>query len=247
MSFTFHSLPKNYRALVIGATGGLGRAFTQHILQDPKNGAVFAASRNPEAVQGLQSISMDITQEVSIRDAIAQATIDGPLHLVIIATGLLHQDAAIQPEKTWRHLDADTLARVFQINTIGPALIAKHALPALDRSNRSIFAALSARVGSISDNRLGGWHSYRASKSALNQIIRTCSIELARKNKSALCVGLHPGTVDTKLSDPFQGNVPDGKLFTPDYSAQSLLSVLDELDSQESGQCFDWAGAIINP
>ena len=139
------------------------------------------------------------------------------------------------------------MAHVFAINTIGPALVAKHALPVLDKDHRSIFAALSARVGSISDNRLGGWHSYRASKAALNQIIRTCSIELARKNRTALCVGLHPGTVDTGLSEPFQSNVPDGKLFTPTRSATSLLSVLNGLDETDTGQCFDWAGERIDP
>ena len=126
-------------------------------------------------------------------------------------------------------------------------MIARHALDALDRRDKAVFAALSARVGSISDNRLGGWHGYRASKAALNQIIRTLSIELARKRPDAICAGLHPGTVDTGLSEPFQRNVPDGKLFTPDYAAERLLSVIDGLTAEQSGRCFDWAGEEIAP
>jgi len=139
------------------------------------------------------------------------------------------------------------MAKVFAVNTTGPALVASALLDALPREGKSVFAALSARVGSISDNRLGGWHAYRASKAALNQIIRTCSIELTRKRRDALIVGLHPGTVETGLSEPFRDNVPDGKLFTPDYSAERLLNVIDTLTPEQSGRCFDWQGEEVLP
>lgn len=165
--------------------------------------------------------------------------------LVIIATGLLHE-GDLKPEKTWRSLDPSMMKRVFEINTIGPALVAKHVLPLLPRDRRTVFAALSARVGSISDNRLGGWHSYRASKSALNQLIRCLSIELAAKRPQAICVGLHPGTVDTDLSKPYRAGVPDDKLFAAHQAAHNLLGVLDSLTPLQSGRVYDWAGVDIH-
>ena len=133
----------------------------------------------------------------------------------------------------------------FRVNTIGPALVAKHFLPLLASDAKSVFAALSARVGSIDDNELGGWYAYRASKAALNMVIKTLSIELARRNPRALCVGLHPGTVDSRLSKPFQGGVPEGKLFQPAAAARALLTVLDGLSSGDSGALFAWDGTRI--
>ena len=126
-------------------------------------------------------------------------------------------------------------------------MVAKHFLPKLNKENRSIFAALSARVGSISDNQLGGWYAYRTSKAALNMVIKNAAIEIGRLNKKAIIVGLHPGTVDSNLSMPFQGNVPDGKLFTPEYSVQKLLQVLTNLTSEQSGKCFAWDGTEVKP
>ena len=137
------------------------------------------------------------------------------------------------------------MARVFHLNTIGPALVAKHFLPVLPRDRRSLFAALSARVGSIGDNRIGGWHSYRASKAALNMLIRNYAIELGRTHSQAVCVALHPGTVDTALSEPFQANLPEGQLTAPGQAARNLLDVLDGLGSEDSGQLFDWAGKRV--
>lgn len=151
----------------------------------------------------------------------------------------------MQPEKTFRALEPQALAHAYAVNAIGPALIAKHALPHLARDHKAVFAALSARVGSISDNAKGGWHAYRASKAALNMILRTCAIELKMKNKSAVCVGLHPGTVDTALSAPFQGFVPPTQLFTTDHSAACLLDVIDGLTSADSGGLFAWDGQPI--
>ena len=240
------SLPEDYRAIVFGATGGLGRAFTEVLDADPRCAAVFAASRSGAGVAGAEGISFDLTDEASIEAAIARAFEYGPVQLVIAASGVLH-DEAIGPEKTWRHLDAKALHHAYAVNAVGPALIAKHALSRFPARTRCINAALSARVGSISDNRLGGWHAYRASKAALNQLIRTNAIELARKRPEALCVGLHPGTVDTGLSEPFQGNVPEGKLFSAEYSASKLLEVLDRLGPEHSGRVFDYAGLEIDP
>jgi NAD(P)-dependent dehydrogenase (short-subunit alcohol dehydrogenase family) len=133
----------------------------------------------------------------------------------------------------------------FRLNTIGPALVAKHFLPLLAKDRKSVFAAISARVGSIEDNHLGGWYAYRASKAALNMVIKTLSIELARRNTNALCVGLHPGTVDTPLSTPFQSGVPEAKLFSAARSARHLLTVLDNLTPENSGCLYAWDGSQI--
>ena len=141
----------------------------------------------------------------------------------------------------------DAYEAVFGINTFGPGLVAKHFLPKMAREGRTVFAALSARVGSISDNGFGGWHAYRASKAALNMLIRNLAIEQARKNDQSICVGLHPGTVDTRLSAPFQGNVPDKQLFSPEQSAGYLLDVIDGLTASDTGRLFDWQGKEIAP
>jgi len=252
MTDTLSSFPDGYRAVVFGATGAIGGALLKALADDPRCGARFAASRSGVDVAGAHGLRFDLEEPDSLEAVMESACADGPAHLVIAATGALHSQGALEPEKTWRHLDAGRLADAFRVNTILPALIARAALPHLARGSRdapekAVFAALSARVGSISDNRLGGWHAYRASKAALNQILKTCSIELARKAPGALCIGLHPGTVDSPLSEPFQRNVPDGKLFTPDYSAQRLLAVIDGLGPEHSGRVFDWAGAEVAP
>ncbi|MFP4519788.1 MAG: SDR family NAD(P)-dependent oxidoreductase [Oceanicaulis sp.] len=252
MSVSLSSLPDGYRALVFGATGGIGSALCQKLSEDPRCGALYAASRRGDAVAGAPGLAFSLEEPDSISAAVAAAAEGSGLHLVIAATGALHGEAGLEPEKSWRHLDANRLAEAFRVNTILPALIAREALDALDAGSRAapkkaVFAALSARVGSISDNRLGGWHGYRASKAALNQILRTVSVELERKKPGAICAGLHPGTVDTGLSEPFQRNVPEGKLFTPDFSARRLLSVIDALAPEQSGKCFDWAGEEITP
>lgn len=188
---------------------------------------------------------MDLEDEESIAAAARTMAADGPLDLVIVATGLLQREPDIAPEKSWRAIDGDAMAQVFRINIIGPALIGKHMLEHLNGSGSPVFAAISARVGSVEDNRLGGWHSYRASKAALNQVMRNFAIELGRRNKGAIAVSLHPGTVDTALSEPFQSAVPEGKLFTPDYSAQCLLSVIGGLKAGDSGGFFAWDGQPI--
>ena len=252
MTSILPSLPDGYRAVVFGATGAIGGALVKALGDDPRCGARFAASRAGHEVAGAPGLAFDAAAPDTLEAVMETACEDGPVHLVIAATGALHGEGGLAPEKTWRHLDADRLADAFAVNTILPALIARAALPRLvrgagDAPDKTVFAALSARVGSISDNRLGGWHAYRASKAALNQIVKTCSIELARKAPQALCVGLHPGTVDSPLSEPFQRNVPEGKLFTPAYAAQRLLSVIDGLEPADTGKIFDWAGEEVLP
>ncbi len=192
----------------------------------------------------LSHFSFDLEDEPSIAEAAAVISREGAIHLVVVATGILHE-GALQPEKTWRSLRPETLARAFAINTIGPAIIAKHLLASLSKTEKAVFAILSARVGSISDNRLGGWHAYRASKAALNMLVRTFAIELARSNRSAACVALHPGTVSTTLSAPFQAGVTN--LLTPAISIQKLLTVIDGLTPDQSGRLFGWDGAEILP
>jgi NAD(P)-dependent dehydrogenase (short-subunit alcohol dehydrogenase family) len=233
------------RALVVGASGGLGAAFLSQLNADPRILHIDAWSRSPIDISG-QKIAVahvDLTEETTIALAARELR---DIDLAIVATGILHS-ANVQPEKTWRSLDPAVMRLAFEINTIGPALVAKHVLPKLAKNRRAVFAALSARVGSISDNHLGGWHSYRASKAALNQIVRCLSVELAVTHPQAICVAVHPGTVDTALSRPFHKRVGERQVFTPAESARHLLSVLDGLAGSQSGHIFDWAGAEIAP
>ena len=184
---------------------------------------------------------VDPTQEESIIRA--AATID-MVDLAIVTTGMLH-DAEQRPERALKELDPAKLARSFAINTVAPALVAKHLIPKMPRDRRAVFAVLGARVGSIGDNRTGGWHSYRASKAALVMLMKTIAIETARNRPEAIVVTLHPGTVDTGMSKPFQGNVTPEKLFTPAFAAERLLSVIDGLTPADSGGHFAWDGSRI--
>lgn len=216
-------------AVVIGAGGGIGAALADAI--EEEGGTVHRLTR----------ADLDLTDEASIAAAAARVGTPG---MVIVATGLLHEGER-GPEKAIRDLDPDWLMRQYAVNAIGPALVAKHFLPRMPRQGRSVFAVLSARVGSISDNRLGGWYGYRASKAALNQLVRSLAIEDKRRNDRGLVVALHPGTVDTKLSKPFQQSGRD--LFRPDRAAVQLLDVLDGLKPQDSGKLFAWDGSEIAP
>lgn len=239
------SLVDGARAVVVGASGGIGAAMVQALARDAGIARIDALARRPLEPGGkVRTDTIDVTDEASIEAAAARLD-DRPLDLVLVTTGILHDDAGLRPEKTWRHLDAGALARSYAVNAIGPALVAKHLLPKLRRDHKAVFAALSARVGSIEDNRIGGWYAYRASKAALNQLLRTLAIELARRWPEAVCVGLHPGTTDTALSAPFQANVPEGKLFTPGFVAERLLTVVDDLDASASGGLYAWDGARL--
>lgn len=186
---------------------------------------------------------VDLTQPATLLTACEAI---GAVHMGIVATGALNSDG-LTPEKSLRAVTEDSLAKAFQINTIGPALAVQALARKLPRGERSMIAALSARVGSVSDNCLGGWYGYRASKAALNMIIRCAAIEIARSRPEAVCVGLHPGTVDTRLSEPFQGGVRPDKLFTPAHSASCMLDVLDALTPEQSGRVFAYDGAEIAP
>jgi NAD(P)-dependent dehydrogenase (short-subunit alcohol dehydrogenase family) len=243
---TLSSLGENYRALVFGSTGGIGGAMVAALSDDPRCGAIFAAARRPPGSNDPKTtpVSFDLADESSIAAAAANAARDGPLDLVIVATGVLH-DGDLTPEKSFRALDAAQLGRAYATNAIGPAMIAKHCLPLLAKGQKSAFVALSARVGSIEDNRLGGWHAYRMSKAALNMLVKTLSVEMASRNRDAIIAALHPGTVDTPLSTPFQRGVAAEKLFAPAFAAGRLLSVVDALTPAESGGFFAWDGARI--
>lgn len=234
------------RAVVFGARGAIGHALTA-LLCARGFGTIHAGRRDHTAPvpEGALPFTFDLRDEGSIRDAAGIIGREGPLDLVIVATGVLHVPDMLRPEKSIREFSPDSFAFAFAINATGPALIAKHFLPLLAMERRAIFAALSARVGSIADNRLGGWTSYRASKAALHQIIRNASIELARRNPLALCVALHPGTVDSPLSAPFQRGVAPEKLFTPEAAAGHMLEVLARLGPGDSGHAFAWDGARI--
>jgi NAD(P)-dependent dehydrogenase (short-subunit alcohol dehydrogenase family) len=223
-------------AVVIGASGGIGAALARALEEEGETVHAFARSFTGDR-------HLDLTDEAGIAAAAARV---GSPELVVVATGLLHEDGH-GPEKALRDLDPAWLARQYAVNAIGPALVAKHFLPAMPRTGRCVFAVLSARVGSISDNRLGGWYGYRASKAALNQLVRTLSVEERRRNDRSIVVALHPGTVDTALSRPFQGHVAPGRLFDTDRSAVQLLDVIDGLKVPDSGRLFDWEGKEVTP
>lgn len=226
-------------AIIIGSMGGIGAALADVLERSDEGTRVIRLHRasNPH---------VDLADENSIAQAAAAISSLGyEISTVLVATGLLHADGR-GPEKSMKELDAAWMIRNFQINAVGPALVAKHFLPIMAQQGPVYFAALSARVGSISDNRLGGWHSYRASKAALNMLIRNIAIEWQWKNPQSIVVGLHPGTVETALSAPFKGN-PAHERFTPEKSAQDMLSVLHRLSPQESGQIFAYDGSIITP
>lgn len=230
------ALPNGGLAVVIGASGAIG-------------GAVFAqleAGGEFEKIIGLSRRgrpALDITSEVQVAEAALLAEQTGmPLRLVFNATGFLHS-TQFSPEKSLRQIDPEHMARAFAVNTIGPALLMKHFLPLLAREGKSVFATLSAKVGSIGDNRLGGWYSYRASKAALNQLVKTAAIELKRRHPEAVVVALHPGTVASGLSQPFRADGLTAR--APEAAARKLLDVINRLSPEASGSFFDLEGNTL--
>ena len=231
---------------VFGSGGAIGSALVLELLKIFPEASVHAFSSSSAInIPQVNSYVIDYCDESQLQQH-ASAFADSPLDLIFVATGVLHV-GDVMPEKSLRDLSAEKFRVIYEANTITPSLIAKHFLPKLNKASKSLFAALSARVGSVSDNRLGGWYSYRASKAALNMVIKNLAIEIKRTNKHAVVVGLHPGTVASNLSKPFQHNVPTDKLFSAEFSANQLLSVLNGLDLTDSGKLFAWDGQEVIP
>lgn len=245
--------------LIIGGTGGIGQAMVQQLVQatanEPDNTRIRVFATYHRSVPNFEAdnlywLQMDVSDEGSIKQAAENIKQQSPhLDWVINCVGLLHTESA-QPEKALRQVETDFFLQNMQINALAGLLIAKHIKPLLAKATRSvdkpaIFATISARVGSISDNQLGGWYSYRMSKAALNMGMKNLSIEWARSLKDVCIVVMQPGTVNTQLSAPFQGNVAEGQLFSPAYSAECLLEVLSGMSAAQSGRFVDWAGESI--
>lgn len=228
--------------MVIGASGGIGGALADALAAAGRHDVIHRFARSLPSPHRI-----DITDEASVAAAAAVvAGHDAAPRLVIVATGLLHADGG-RPERSLAEIDPVWMARNFAVNAIGPALVAKHFLPLLPRTGRTVFAMLSARVGSIGDNRIGGWYSYRASKAALHQLARGFAIAEARRNADALVVALHPGTVDTGLSAPFQRGLPAGQVTAPAVAAAHLLATIAALTPAATGRIFAWDGTEIIP
>jgi NAD(P)-dependent dehydrogenase (short-subunit alcohol dehydrogenase family) len=235
-------------ALIAGAGQGIGLEFVRQLLAVQQVDRLYATYRNPQselltiADPRLQCITMNITREEEIAKVVQKIQAEtATLHIVINCVGILHK-GTMQPEKSLRQLNAEQLLYYFQVNSMGAVLLAKHIQPLLKHGDRALFATISAKVGSIGDNQLGGWYGYRASKAALNMFMRTTALELKRTCPRAIVVTLHPGTTDTQLSRPFQRNIPPEKLFTVERTVRQLLTVLDQLQEGDSGEFFSWNG-----
>lgn len=226
--------PDGFKAIIIGATGGIGCALADALDADPTCASVVRLGRSTLP-------AIDVTDEASLAAAAEALAATGPYHLIITAVGVLH-DATLTPEKSLRALNPAQMALSFAVNAIGPALVIKHFAPLLPKSGRGVLATLSARVGSIGDNRLGGWYSYRAAKAGLNQLVHTAAVEIGRTRPDAIVLALHPGSVATKLTEPFN---PNHEVFTPPDAARRLLAVLAGAEPSQSGQFLAYDGSII--
>ena len=243
-------------ALIVGASRGIGLGFVKQLLANQTIAKIFATYRSPESATELLTLAqknpdrlkcfaVDITKETQIAESVARISEEvKQLHLAINCVGILHE-GTLQPEKSLRQIDPDNLMRYFQVNSIGGVLLAKHLMPLFRHQHSSIFASISAKIGSIGDNRLGGWYGYRASKAALNMFMRTTAIEYSRRCPKTIVLTLHPGTTDTNLSLPFQKNVPPEKLFSVERTVNQLLAVIDSLDLKDSGNFFSWDGSPL--
>ena len=224
------SFPDGFKAVVIGASGAIGAAMMRHLQADPRCGSVIGLGRETTP-------SIDFHDEASVGAAAITLASRGPYHLVVNATGVLHT-TRFAPEKRLSQLDFTQMAETFQVNAFGPAMVLAKFAPLLDRQ-RAVLAVISAKVGSIEDNRLGGWYSYRASKAALNMLLKTAAIEVQRTQPNAVLVALHPGTVNSTLSAPFRG----AEIGRPAAAAAAdLLRVIDGLKSEQTGSFFSYKG-----
>ena len=236
------SLPAGYRAIVIGASGAIGAALVEALRADAACAEVVALGRRPGSHgHVLGEPRIDVLSEASIAAAAQALAGSAPYHVTVNATGAVHLDATA-PEKRLAELPADALMRAFAINAIAPALLIKHFTPLLPGAGRCLFASLSARVGSIGDNRKGGWYGYRASKAAQNMLVKTAAIEVARRRPEAVLAALHPGTVASRLSAAVIGDAP---VTAPADAAAHLLAVLDALTPAQSGGFFAYDGSVI--
>ncbi len=232
--FNLHSFDAPYRAIVFGAQGGIGEAVIGLLKKDIGCAEVVGFSRSG-------SPALDLTDEASIERAAQSVKDRAPFHLLFDATGVLH-DQHMAPEKSLRAVDPAMAGRSYAVNAIGPLLLLKHFQDLMPRGQRCVFATISARVGSIGDNRLGGWYSYRAAKAALNMFLKTAAIEIARKRPECVCLSLHPGTVSTRLSEPFAGG---RATLDPETSAGALLQVIDKTGSDKTGSFLAYDGTEI--
>jgi len=251
------SFPDGSQAFVQGASRGIGLECVRQLLAQPQFGRVFAGCRAPDQAAQLATLAAEdprlhlVTLDASDEDSIARAadTVAGVtdrLHLVVNCAGILHGGPqALAPEKRLADVRADALAASFVVNAFGPLLVAKHFERLLAHREHAVFASISARVGSVGDNRLGGWYAYRGAKAAQNMFTKTLAIEWARSRRNVICVALHPGTTDTDLSRPFQANVPPGKLFSTERTVQQLRAVIDRLTPADTGRFLAWDGSEI--
>lgn len=244
-------MPRN--VFITGASRGLGLEFTRQLLE--RGERVFATCRDPTSARDLQRLAaqhrelqvipVDVTDEEEIADAMKEiAEQTDRLHLVLNVAGVLH-GADFGPERKLEELDLDAIRKVFAVNAYGPILVARHALPLLRHDEDCVFASLSARVGSIEDNGKGGWYTYRASKAAQNQFTRTLAIELSRRAPNVCVLALHPGTVDTDLSKPFQRFLPASQIFDPERAVRQLLAIVDGVTPKDTGTFHAWDGSPI--
>lgn len=250
--------------LIVGGTGGIGFGFVEHFLRHPETTQIYVTYRHPQPDDSLlklarqhpdkiQAFQLDVTCADDWQLFATQLKVQTQdLHIVLYCVGFLH-DQTYTPEKSLGQIDPDHLAQSFQINSIGGILLAKEILPFMRHHKgqrptvgyRNVLGFISAKVGSIEDNRLGGWYSYRASKAALNMLIKTASIEYRRKSPETIVVSLHPGTTDTRLSQPFQQNVRPEKLFSVSKTVGLLWTVLNQLEPKDSGNFYAWDGTIL--
>ncbi|MDA7690892.1 SDR family NAD(P)-dependent oxidoreductase [Methylophilaceae bacterium] len=232
--------------IIAGSSGSIGGEFTKQYTDDPNVEKVVTLSRNVNNLnhEKIQSIKIDYSNEATFKNLDEISQLDS-ISKVIIATGILHTDQ-IKPEKSIDSIAAEDMKQVFQVNVFGPILLVKKLIPLIKKSKGVKIVFLTARVGSISDNVLGGWHSYRSSKSALNMMIKNLAIELKRLNKEHVVIGIHPGTVKSHLSEPFLRHVKHD-IFNPKESVDLMTQVISKVSQTDSGKCFDFSGKVIEP